>query len=272
MARFIFAGEDDEGQSKIGPRLNLDDLNINKTIEGFDEELRKKHEESPDSMDLVKLVLLGAPCVGKSSIIQQFVWNDFSEDYASTETKQTYYPSAIINDHLYELKIIDLPVIPYFPVNSLYEWNDFRFYGLRSATAYILVFDLTSMETFQYIRAIREQMFESRNMHNVPLIVVGNKQDLCQGHVNGVPVTGSGQGSSRASEESRKNEARREVINIVKKQWKCSYVECSAKYNWHIVTLFKEVMKNIDYIDYGPKHANNSVNMPGLNKSKCVIL
>uniref|UniRef100_T1J6H8 Ras-like protein family member 10B n=1 Tax=Strigamia maritima TaxID=126957 RepID=T1J6H8_STRMM len=186
------------------------------------------------------------------SVLQQFVWNEFSDEYVPTERKDTYYPAVIVNDHLYELKILDVPVISYFPVNSLYEWSDFRFYGLRNAAAYILVYDLASMDTFQYIKSIRDQIFESRDMHNVPVLVAGNKHDLA---------------GSRD---------RRDVVNLVKKQWKCSYVECSAKYNWHIVTIFKELMKAFDYTDYGPK-PHIPVSMQGSlhqhhRRNKCTIL
>lgn len=197
----------------------------------------------------VKLAILGAPGVGKTSIIQQFVSSHFTEDYEPTENKQVYIPSVIINDHLYELKIIDSPYIPYFPVNSLYEWTDFRGYELRSVTAYILVYDITSEESFQYIKSLREQIMESRDMHDVPIFVVGNKHD--QAEERGMP--------------------RREVANMVKKQWKCGYVECSAKYNWHIVLLFKELMKTVDYIDYG--HKTTAVRMQdALRRNRCAIL
>ncbi|KDR12000.1 Ras-like protein family member 10B, partial [Zootermopsis nevadensis] len=212
-------------------------------------------EASPDSMDLVKVILLGAPAVGKTSIVQQFVWNDFSEEYLPTDQKHTYYPSVIINDHLYELKISDIPVIPYFPVNSYYEWTDYRFYGLRSATAYVLVFDLSNADTFQYIRTLRDQMLESRDMRNVPLLVVGNKQDLI--------VSSS--------------EKRRDIVNLVKKHWKCTYVECSAKYNWRVVAVFKELMKAVDCLETG--QANKEVCSPimdnlhdALDRNKCSIL
>lgn len=198
---------------------------------------------------MVKLAVLGAPGVGKSSIIRQFVGNDFLEDYEPTDRKQLYFPSVIINDHLYELKIIDCPYIPYFPVNSLYEWTDFRGYGLRHATAYILVYDITSEESFQYIKSLREQILESRDMHEVPIYVVGNKHDL--------------------SEE--RGISRREVANVVKKQWKCGYIECSAKFNWHIILLFKELMKTIDIIDYGHKPTAVRV-QDALRRNRCVIL
>ncbi|PNF24450.1 Ras-like protein family member 10B, partial [Cryptotermes secundus] len=188
---------------------------------------------------------------------QQFVWNNFSEDYIPTDRKHTYYPSVIINEHLYELKISDIPVIPYFPVNSFYEWTDYRFYGLRSATAYVLVFDLSNADTFQYIRTLRDQMLESRDMRNVPLVVVGNKQDLLV--------------------DVEYREKRRDIVNLVKKHWKCTYVECSAKYNWRVVAVFKELMKAVDSLETG--QASKEVCSPmmdnlheALDRNKCNIL
>lgn len=67
------------------------------------------------------------------------MWNTFTPEYQPTDRKHTYFPSVMINDHLYELNIADLPVIPFFPENNAVEWSEFKFYGLRSATAYVLV-------------------------------------------------------------------------------------------------------------------------------------
>jgi Ras-like protein family protein 10B len=227
---------------------------------------------------------------------QQFVWSDFSEKYVPTDRKHTYYPSVIINEHLYELKISDIPVIPYFPVNSFYEWTDYRFYGLRSATAYVLVFDLSNADTFQYIRNLRDQMLESRDMRNVPLLVVGNKQDLLvssaatggasggNGGTGGPGTSGSGGAtaaiagtSSGGARDVEYREKRRDIVNLVKKHWKCTYVECSAKYNWRVVAVFKELMKAVDSLETG--QAGKEVCSPmmdnlheALDRNKCNIL
>ncbi|KAK0047496.1 ras-like protein family member 10B [Biomphalaria pfeifferi] len=200
----------------------------------------------------VRLAVLGAPGVGKSSIVRQFVMQQFLEEYVPTEQRQVFCPAVIINEHLYEVRIIDCPYIPYFPVNSLYEWTDFRGYGLRNATAYVLVYDITSEESFEYIKSLRLQILESRNCHDVPIFVVGNKHDLAD--ERGVP----------------RREVR-EVANMVKKQWKCGYIECSAKYNWHIMLLFKELMKTVDYIDYGHKPTSMRV-QDALRRNRCLIL
>jgi len=37
------------------------------------------------------------------------------------------------------------------------------------------------------------------------------------------------------------------AANVVRKQWKCSYVECSARFNWRVVSLFRELMKAVDH-------------------------
>lgn len=219
------------------------------------------------------------------------MWNDFTDEYLPTDRKHTFYPSVIINDHLYEVKISDIPVIPYFPVNSYYEWTDFRFYGLRNATAYILVFDLSNVETFQYVKTIRDQIFESRDMRNVPLLVVGNKQDLiCNSNANTVGSSGSGStgalqqlalpstsGSSSVCAHSADNrDKKRDIVNLVKKHWKCGYVECSAKYNWRVVSVFKELMKTIDAMEHVNKDREASTPMmdnihEAFEGNRCVI-
>ncbi|XP_071448213.1 uncharacterized protein [Hetaerina americana] len=256
----------------------------------------------PETSDLVKIILLGAPAVGKTSIIQQFVWNDYCERYYPTDRRHTYYPSVVINGRLYDLKISDLPPVPYFPVDSLLEWTDYRSYGLRSATAYVLVFDLSNAaDTFRHIKCLREQMAGSRDMRNVPVVVVGNKHDRLNENVlitnnnhppgsffgvtcppsspsqespgvGGVSPAESPQDeqgpthassvllqqahqqmlmqqSSLAVAEGRE---RREIARVVRKRWKWRYVECSAKYNWRVVEVFKELMRAVDSAEGTP--------------------
>ncbi|XP_053977005.1 ras-like protein family member 10B [Hylaeus volcanicus] len=218
-----------------------------------------KEEESPaDTLDRVKVVFLGAPGVGKSSIIRQFVWSEFSEEYMQTERRETFYPSVVLANRLYELKITDLPMIPYFPVSSHLEWTDFRYYGLRSANAYVLVFDLSNQDTFQYIRTLREQIYESRDMRGVPLLVVGNKQDELS------PATASGT-------------KYRDIVNLVRKHWRCGYVECSARFNCHVVQVFRELMKSIQAVEGRPPSPTSAPSQPLRShphetSAKCILL
>ena len=104
--------------------------------------------------------------------------NEFSNEHRKTRSKTEHYPSLMLNESLFELKLIDLPVIPFFPPDSFSEWSDYRFYGLRSASAYLLVYDVSVPSSFHFIKAIRQQIYESRDMTNIPVIVVANKMDL----------------------------------------------------------------------------------------------
>lgn len=57
-----------------------------------------------------------------------------------------------MNSNLYQVKLIDMPTISYFPSNAFCEWTDYRGCALRSASAYVLVFDLTSPSSFHYVK------------------------------------------------------------------------------------------------------------------------
>ena len=114
----------------------------------------------------------------QSSLFQRFVSSEFDSNQSTTAKKSEYFPSLFLNDNLYELKIIDLPCIPFFPPNNVVEWTDYRFYGLRSASAYIMVYDASTPSTFQLVKSLRDQMYESRDMTNIPVVVAANKMDV----------------------------------------------------------------------------------------------
>lgn len=118
------------------------------------------------------------------------------------------------------------------------------------------------MDTFQYIKGLREQICESRNMSNVPILVVGNKQDLVS------PEEGTGKTAITSGGE----EKRRDIVNLVKKHWKCGYVECSAKFNWKVVAVFKELITMIDSIEVRDQSPMLDNIQEALDRNKCVIL
>lgn len=222
---------------------------------------------------LVKLCVLGSTGVGKTSLVEQLLKNNFDSLYRPTnQSGETSIFSVLMNSNLYQVKIIDMPMISYFPANSFYEWTDYRQCALRNANGYLLVFDLTSPGSFHYIKGIccelwcfanntiaviRDQLFESRNMQNIPVWIVGNKADLCMNvlasmrghrdhHHHHTHQLHSHLHLHHHSAHEDMTPAFRELANIVKKHWKCSYIECSAKYNWRVVPLFRDIIKTIE--------------------------
>lgn len=54
-----------------------------------------------------------------------------------------------------------------------------------------------------------------------PILVVGNKRDR----------------------QRLRFGPRRALAALVRRGWHCGYLECSAKYNWHVLRLFRELLR-----------------------------
>ena len=224
----------------------------------------------------MKVCVLGNTGVGKSKLINQFLYNEYDEQYKPTTSRgEAHHCQTLLNGNLYQLKIIDMPAIKEFPADSIAEWSEFKQCALRNANAYVFVFDLNNPATFYYIKGmnptmhllatkltvifmavLRDQLFESRNMQNVPVWIVGNKADTClnvlatmrshrhdQHHQHHL-IHSVQQPTSSPYEDIMP--AFKEFANLVKKQWKCSYTECSAKYNWRVLPIFREILKSLE--------------------------
>ncbi|XP_044144488.1 ras-like protein family member 10A [Bufo gargarizans] len=167
----------------------------------------------------VQVAVLGAPGVGKTSIIRQFVAQEFQEEYTPTESRHLYRASAVLSERMYELLILDLPYLPRYPGSAGQEWLDPRFRGLQNSRVFILVFDICSPESFHHVKQLRQQIIE-RTSKPALIVVVGNKRD----------------------QQKHRFVPRHLLSILVKKSWKCGYLECSARNNWHILLLFKELL------------------------------
>lgn len=66
-----------------------------------------------------RVAVLGARGVGKSAIVRQFLYNEFSEVCVPTTARRLYLPAVVMNGHVHDLQILDFPPISAFPVNTL---------------------------------------------------------------------------------------------------------------------------------------------------------
>ncbi|XP_028904530.1 ras-like protein family member 10A [Ornithorhynchus anatinus] len=197
----------------------------------------------------LRVAVLGAPGVGKTAIIRQFLYGDFPESHRPTAARRLYRPAVLLNGAVYDLTISDGPAA-HRPPNAQ-EWPDLKSWGLRDPDAFVLVYDICSPETFEYVKMLRQQIAENRpaGTPEVPIIVVGNKRD----------------------QQKQRFSPRRALAVLVKKTWKCGYMECSAKYNWHVVLLFKELLSSV--LARGCKHGHPAIRLQGaLHTSRCSLM
>ena len=75
------------------------------------------------------------------------------------------------------------------------------------------------------------------------------------GHLSNSNKGAAAAAAALAAASSTDNQAlsrdRKEIVQLVKKSWHSTHVECSAKYNWNIVTIFRELATTLDMIANG---------------------
>ncbi|MHA1649318.1 MAG: Rab family GTPase [Candidatus Helarchaeota archaeon] len=117
-----------------------------------------------------KVLVLGAPAVGKTSLIRRFTTGKFSETYSKT----------LGADFL--IKFVDYPERSMRILLQLWDLaGDARFRFIRrdyyqEAQGALLVYDITRPNTYREIRDTHENLLTYCG--RVPCIIIGNKIDL----------------------------------------------------------------------------------------------
>ena len=121
-----------------------------------------------------KLVIIGDPMVGKTSVINRFITKTFEHEYHQTLGTQLNCSEIVVGDVLIRLIIWDLAGQPRFEsVRKLF---------LLGSDAVIVCFDLTRAETFDNVEGWL-QAFRSAVPDEAPSVLVGNKVDLASKRV-----------------------------------------------------------------------------------------
>ncbi|XP_053625612.1 ras-related protein Rap-1 [Plodia interpunctella] len=160
-----------------------------------------------------KIVVLGAAKVGKSSLITQFLYNTFSPKYKRT-IEEMHHGDFNVSGVRLTLDILD--------TSGAYEFPAMRALSMQSADAFILVYDITDADSFAEVRALRDQIHETKDSTAVPIVIVGNKVDLAE--------TGARQVEFHTTE------------SVVTVDWENGFVEASAKDNINVSQIFKELL------------------------------
>ena len=115
-----------------------------------------------------KVLLVGNFGVGKTSLIRQFVLNEFSEDYISTIGVRVSTKIVNLNDEKIKLLIWDV-------AGTKDDEKVPKAYFL-GASAAMYVFDLSREETYLNIK---KQLETVKKLSGLPeILLVGNKKDL----------------------------------------------------------------------------------------------
>ena len=116
-----------------------------------------------------KLVIVGDVGVGKSACLIQLIQNHFIDDYDPT-IEDSYRKRVTIDDETCLLDILDTA--------GTDEYSAMRDQYMRTGQGFLLVYSVTSRQSFDSISLFREQILTVKDEDTVPMLLVGNKCDL----------------------------------------------------------------------------------------------
>lgn len=185
-----------------------------------------------------RIAVMGAPSVGKSSIISRFLFGKFTNEHKET-IEDLYRRDFQLADGTLTLEILDMAGTNEFPA--------MRDLAIATSDAFLLVHSLDDFSTFDEVVNLRQQILAGTKNSKAPIIIVGNKLDLS-------PESGTVQKKTA------------ELTSTL--DWGCSYVEASAKNNINILDLFME-MFNVCKL---PCVLRCDAPMKKMDNKRCILL
>jgi len=158
-----------------------------------------------------KIVVVGGSRVGKSALVIQLIQNHFIDDY-DPDIDDSYRKRVLI-DH--EPCLLDV-----FEYRKGSKHSARREQFIFAAHAFVLVYSITSRESFLELEELRQEILRIKGTDSVPMVLVGNKSDL---------------------------ENERQVLlaegTDVAERYSCPFFEASAKLRINVDELFYQAVR-----------------------------
>jgi len=154
--------------------------------------------------------------VGKSALTVQFISGKFVERY--DPTVEDFYRK--------EIEVDGVPaILEILDTAGTEQFASMRDLYIKNGQGFIIVYSLTSKQSFQDIKLIREQIMRVKGTDRVPIVLTANKCDL----------------SDTLREVSTDEGCR------LANEWSVPYLETSAKNSTIVNSLFTEMVKEMNF-------------------------
>jgi len=205
----------DKKDDSVNLSKNNDSLNNSRNSKAYEEKKQKKEKKSEVKKKFInlKIILVGDVSVGKTSVIERYINNNFKDDY--TCTIQAEQKTKIINEDSNTSIRMDI-----WDTAGQEKFRSLTRQYYRDSQGAIIVFDITNETTFNSLKTWIDDIKDYSDK-DIPIIIIGNKSDLID---------------ERAVSENNINE----FLND-----KYTYFEVSAKYGNNIDLAFNKIKKLI---------------------------
>ena len=119
---------------------------------------------------LFKVILIGDPCCGKSSLMLRYAQNKDPTDYATTVGVDFKVKKVHFEDKIVKLQLWDTAGQERFKhITTSYY---------RGAHCCVILFDITNQDSFHHLYNWIEQFYYYNDQEVQNIVLVGNKHDL----------------------------------------------------------------------------------------------
>ncbi|KAJ3444924.1 ras-like protein rasd [Anaeramoeba flamelloides] len=165
-------------------------------------------------MNQHKLVVVGGGGVGKSAITIQFVKNYFVDVYDPT-IEDSYRRQMLIDKETCLLDILDTA--------GQEEYSTLKDSYMREGEGFLVVYAINSRNSFDEVSNLKEEITQAKDMEEVPMIIVGNKNDL----------------------ENERQVSKVEGTDLAR-SFNCPFIESSAKTRTNVDECFVNLVREIN--------------------------
>ncbi|KAH8680813.1 ras-like protein [Xylariales sp. PMI_506] len=160
-----------------------------------------------------KLVVVGGGGVGKSCLTIQLIQSHFVDEYDPT-IEDSYRKQCMIDDEVALLDVLDTA--------GQEEYSAMREQYMRTGEGFLLVYSITSRQSFEEITTFQQQILRVKDKDYFPMVVVGNKCDL-----------------------EGEREVTRQEGEALAKSFGCKFIETSAKSRINVDKAFYDIVREI---------------------------
>ena len=117
----------------------------------------------------LKIIIIGEPGVGKTSLVKKFVSGQFANDYRASIGTNLFTTKISLNKINVSIQIWDIA--------GQERWIQMRHIYYKGTEGVLIVADLTRKNTFEQIEKFWYPDLKKNNISS-PIILLGNKSDL----------------------------------------------------------------------------------------------